>query len=275
MKKFFMFIILFLMQFIYVNKILATFNCRSDLGEVEQLYNLHIKRSDKLNKAYEIYNNGNIFAGLYIENHFNSRSNIDKKSYSEWVLRNQQSEIVKILENLSENDPCAAVELSDIYEKGRYGIKKDNEKGAKLLLKAKSNGILRAYYKLGIKYLRGLGDVIEQDTDEGIKLIYFAAENGYPEAMFDLGVIYVNDKFTEQDIIESLKWYNKAIESGNDLAMCDMATLLLEGIAVKRDKKLVIKLLKTAAEEGNLKAEEEHKKIQQLINQGIWDQIPD
>jgi TPR repeat protein len=122
---------------------------------------------------------------------------------------------------------------------------------AELQTKA-AQGYLVQELELAADYFVGRG--VPKDLAQAAFWYRKAADQGNPLAQMNLGYFYVSGIGVTRDPAEAAKWYRRASSSIPD-AKVNLATLYLRGSGVQRDTDEALRLLRSAAEQGDGRAD--------------------
>jgi len=131
----------------------------------------------------------------------------------------------------------------------------------------------QSQYELGLNYYNGRG--VTKSDEEAVKCFRKAAEQGLPVAQYNLALMYYYGEGVAQDYNEAARWYKKAAELGHKKAKSSLNAMYKNGEAtridseelykfglnyyngngVKKDRKMAVKLLREAANQGNYNAQ--------------------
>ncbi|MBW7454298.1 metallophosphoesterase [Paenibacillus sepulcri] len=161
---------------------------------------------------------------------------------------------LSILHEVSDiGDEYAKRKLGLRYAYG-YGIPKDIRK---------STQIFKDLIKLGDRdaayYLAKL--IIEESKDKGLvsvseafELLEKAETAGSLKAKVYLGELYIDGEFVDKDVKKGINYFNSAIELNDSGAMRELGYRYLNGVGLKRDEDVAVKLLTSSINHGNLLA---------------------
>ena len=103
-------------------------------------------------------------------------------------------------------DAQAQSELAEMYIAGD-GVPKSDGEALKWHQKAAAQGVAVSEYKLGVAYLAGLFGVTK-NSEKGAALMLQAAEQGYPDAELAVANLYARGAGLPKDHVEAYKWYS-------------------------------------------------------------------
>jgi hypothetical protein len=115
-----------------------------------------------------------------------------------------------------------------------------------------AQGFVIQEMELAADYFAGRG--VPKDLAQAAYWYRKAADQGNPSAQMNLGYLYVSGIGVARDPAEAAKWYRRASSSIPD-AKVNLATLYLRGIGMKRDTDEGLRLLRSAAEQGDGRAD--------------------
>jgi len=122
---------------------------------------------------------------------------------------------------------------------------------AELQTKA-AQGYVVQELELAADYFVGRG--VPRDLAQAAFWYRKAADQGNPSAQMNLGYLYVGGIGVTRDPVEAAKWYRRASSSIPD-AKVNLASVYLRGIGVKQDTDEALRLLRSAAEQGDGRAD--------------------
>ena len=148
-----------------------------------------------------------------------------------------------ILIAAEERHPDAMFLLSQLYERGKGGLRQNKKKAAEWRYEAAEAGHREAQFEYGELCEWGNPDV-PQNREEAEKWYRLAAKQGHDDAMFALGrLFYMNAVNSEdmtpvspQDLAEAEKWLRRAAESGSDRAQFMLGHMYANGWGVWLDQ---------------------------------------
>lgn len=127
------------------------------------------------------------------------------------------------------------------------------KEAAKWYIAATKKGHPRAQYSLGRLHTMGYG--VKADNAEAVKWFTRAAQQDFPLAQAALGLMYVQGKGVERNRAKALYWSEKAVgpiragvQSGDPESQLLLGKLHLIGLAVSRDQKAGLALIRQAAD---------------------------
>ena len=141
------------------------------------------------------------------------------------------------------------------FQDGMNALQSKDYKTAfnELLPEAKAGNVDAQTY-LGMLYFNGLG--IKQDYSQAFHWFSEAAKSSQSEFIFNnLGLMYQYGRGTSRDCKKAIHFYKLAIKQNSSSGMYNLATIYCNGIDVKPDNKLAIKLFREAAKCGNSKSQ--------------------
>jgi TPR repeat protein len=142
----------------------------------------------------------------------------------------------------------AQVNLGIMYEKG-HGVAKDEARAVEWYRKAAEKGNARAQFALGLMYTNGHG--VGRDEGKAVEWYRKAAEQGYARAQGWLGVMYTKNLGVTKDDAKAVEWYRMAAEQGEVFAQYNLAVMYINGHGVAKDRAEAIQWLRRAAELGH------------------------
>ena len=183
----------------------------------------------------------------------------------------------------SKNIPVAQFYLGECYLYG-YGIEANKDEGFKWIKKAADNGYVRAYSALGMCYQNGTGT--EKNIEKAMEYFSKGAKVNDTGAMLMLGYNYGKGIGVKEDETKALEWFEKAANLGDVTSQYNVAltyyyqkkykvaakwfqkaadqgysdaqnylgTMYENGLGVEKDRQEAYDLYKKAAEEGNVYA---------------------
>jgi len=197
-------------------------------------------------------------------------------------------------------DAAAQTLIAELYEKG-LGIRRDKKEAAEWYGIAARSGNREAQFAYALKLLEGKH--VPKDTQAGRAMMEGAANAGHPLAMFNhanqivaerptsagyrkalpyyekaaekrvadayyaLAVIYREGRANGiEDPEKAQVWLEKAANAGIDTAQVELGIALINGSYGTKDEKLAFNILMTAANEGNVIAQ---NRIAHMFLQGI------
>ncbi|HIF02363.1 MAG TPA: hypothetical protein EYQ84_03185, partial [Nitrospinaceae bacterium] len=140
--------------------------------------------------------------------------------------------------------------------------REDYKTSYRLIRPLAKKGFTKAYYNLGILYLKGKG--VKVNLKKAIKLFEFAAEQGVVKAQNKLGLIYVKGMGVEQDFIKAMEWWNLAAAQGNGKAQTNLGWMYEMGKGVPKNAKKAANWYELASNQGIAIAQ---KKLNSLLDQ--------
>ncbi|MDR1873235.1 MAG: sel1 repeat family protein [Deltaproteobacteria bacterium] len=172
--------------------------CFEAINQLNKLRNINGPKNEKRDVAKQLFDQGNIYAGVYLE------YVLDEDNQSKaWAEKNKNSGVVAKLQDLSDNYSCATSYLGDIYEYGLADVSKDEEKAFLLHSEAALNNERNSQNELGNLYSSGRG--APQDPPLVAQWYKKAAENGLSVAMVNLGAMLIYGNGIKQNPGEGLK----------------------------------------------------------------------
>lgn len=162
----------------------------------------------------------------------------------------EKARMMTELKSASESGlPTATYILAVVSEQG-IGTPIDVEAAAKLYREAAEQGLPSAQFRLGTGLVEGRFG--QTDEAEGVAWLRRGALGGIGEA-----ASYLGDYFTKSqppEFKEAALWYQRAIDAGYAAASRQLASLYLTGYGVMEDRAEAERLLRVAADSGNLDA---------------------
>jgi hypothetical protein len=129
----------------------------------------------------------------------------------------------------------------------------DNVQAAKSFEFAADEGVLEAYYNLGLLYMNGQG--VPQDHAKAAEYFQPVAEQGSAAAQYNLGLLYMNGSGVKKDPPLAAVLYKKAADQGLPQAQYNLGYMYMNGIGVEKDPSKAIALVTEAAEKGLAQAQ--------------------
>jgi TPR repeat protein len=128
--------------------------------------------------------------------------------YPDYVPR-----LLKTCETQAESgNAIAQYVLGWVYYNG-WAVKKDTDKGLKLLQQSADQGYATAQFQLGAEYTR-YPDSPGSNWDKGLNLLHSAADQGQPAAQSALAFFYEHGALhVLQDYVQAYMWLNLACAS--------------------------------------------------------------
>ena len=124
------------------------------------------------------------------------------------------------------------------------------------LLKAAERGDSEAQFGLALMYAKGQGGA-SQDYFKAFEWLRKAAEQGHAKAQYAMGNCYDWGYGTTRDYTKAAYWYQKAAEQGDSDAQNALGLYYFYRI----DQQKGCSLVRASAEQGNIVAVENYKKI--------------
>jgi TPR repeat protein len=172
-------------------------------------------------------------------------------------------------------------ELALRYSLGTGGAEKDKAKAVEWYRKASANGIVTAYFNLGVAYYNG--DGVRISEDESCKWFVLAADAGMaqaqeaanraqaglsPQRFHDCQLLAANayylGKEIKQDYPRAMGWYLKLAEENDGRASERVAVMYDHGWGVTQDQSQSVVWLRRAADQGNSLARYELGRLYEL-----------
>lgn len=139
---------------------------------------------------------------------------VNRKMIEKYKEENNATALVKTLDNMARyGDNDAAVELSEYYCTGKYGITCSDALRLKYALMAAERGHLEANCYVADCYRDGKGT--DQSASEAIKWYEKALEEGSMRAGYELGMIYysgIEDQL-EKSYLQALQYFQNTAKS--------------------------------------------------------------
>ena len=114
---------------------------------------------------------------------------------------------------MKQNNPQAAFRLGVFHLEG-IGMEKDERKAAQLFLAAARQNYARAQYNLGCMYAAGLGDLLKDET-AAVYWFTLAAKGGDAAALRVLGLRYLEGRGVKRSITTGERLLRQAAEKGD------------------------------------------------------------
>jgi TPR repeat protein len=251
------------------------------LKQVEKIWTSNfINMEDRADKFHRLYVQGNLVAGLYME------ENSSGEQKKRWADINATNGVVALVRRAAdEGDAVAQAVMGDIHwdplakftrdfsESSKWYLKSANqnnvsgmeflaitsyemqkyEDAAQWFSKAAAKGSARAQNDLGNLYYDGKG--VKQDYAEAANWYRKAAEQGYAGAQNHLGNLYYSGDGVKQDYGEAANWYRKAAEQGYARAQNNLGEMYYVGKGVKQNHAEAANWYRKAAEQGYARAQ--------------------
>ena len=148
----------------------------------------------------------------------------------------------------SQGIPAAKYKLGRCYYMG-YGVEENNYIAIDLFRDAYRLGVPEGAYMVGECYFYGYG--VEENDTIAVSWYKKSAALGYNVAMRDLGYCYSNGYGVSENIPVALEWYKKAADNGDVLSQWRLGEWYHNGINVAEDYVEAFKWYTMAAESGN------------------------
>jgi len=157
-----------------------------------------------------------------------------------------------------QGDAGAQISLGNRYYNGQ-GVAQDMKEAVKWYCKAADQDYVRAQFNLKNMYSDGKG--VTQDYKEAVEWDRIAAV----KAQFNLGNIYMQGIGVAQDIPKGVQWIREAADQGFAEAQCLLGEIYLFGaFGIPKDFKAAHIFLSTAEAQGNKRAHELYKELNEL-----------
>lgn len=144
----------------------------------------------------------------------------------------------------------ALVDIGVCYMRG-YGVKKDTEKGAKLITACYENGMPHSYHAYG--RMLELGEGVEQDLEKAFECYTKATEWGEMRAFSNLGAMYLTGSGCEKDVDKGIEAFKRGHDFSEPMCSANLGLMYLKGIlGVEKDHDKAFKYLSRAVELGNI-----------------------
>lgn len=179
---------------------------------------------------------------------------------AELAERYEQKAFAWCDENSFHHDPEIWLDLSAMYAAkipdavdeeetwGEYDAR-TRERAIYWLRKAASQGLAKAQYELGQRYVVGKG--VSQDDKQAVYWFRKSAEQGYADAQIILGWCYADGDGAPKNEAIAVEWFQKAAEQGSAWGQCSLGGMYKEGTGVKQDNEQAIHWYRKAAEQGD------------------------
>jgi len=184
-----------------------------------------------------------ILASLFLATgslHANSKTSgiAIQKTYEDYPLE-------KVLSLAKSGDSNAQYDLSERYNRGIGGLKKDPSEMIKWVKLAVAQNNSGAQNSLGYYYGRGLG--VKKDIAKALHYYKLAADQGHRIGIFNVGFHYMMGQGVEVNHKKAATLFKKSADLGYIPAYVRLGFAYDEGYGVKQDKKKAFKLYQKAA----------------------------
>ncbi len=140
-----------------------------------------------------------------------------------------------------------------LYFEG-IGVKRDTNKAFELWHKSAEQGFGPASFALGKLYEES--DIVPRDLNMAVELYRKGGEWGVSEAWYNLGWMMYDGRLGYRNIDLSIEYWEKAMSMGHAKAQLNLGLLYAKGKEVKKNEAFGKKLIKQAAMQGNIRANE-------------------
>ncbi|CAI3950575.1 unnamed protein product [Commensalibacter communis] len=165
-------------------------------------------------------------------------------------LANQPNMTPALLETMklkaSQGDVQAQSILGQVYQHGKYGVKKNLFTARDWYEKAIKQGNVPSMINLGDMYQKGMG--VPKSYTKARELFEQAAAKGDAVAQYNLGVMYQNGRGVKKDGQKAIEWYQKASMQGYGDAFNNTGVICEHGIDVSKSKEKAEENYKKACE---------------------------
>lgn len=148
-------------------------------------------------------------------------------------------------------DAGSQFSLGMLYHSG-WGVPRDQLKALKLLSDAANQGYVLAHTNLGLIFLQGIGT--PKDVSKAAHHFRIAAEGNSSIALNQLGFMHEMGNGVRKDLKRAVDMYCRAAFFGDAWALFRMGRCYAEGTGVKQDYLTADRLLRQAADKGNVEA---------------------
>ena len=149
------------------------------------------------------------------------------------------------------NDPSAQYLVGRNYLHGKT-VAKDVREALKWFQMAAKQNHVRAQYQLGRMYLHG--EEVKSNLEYAHFFLSKAAENQHVDAQFELGNYFIKLGPDENNYRQAVHWYKTAANRGHIRSNFALGKMTYEGKGTARDEVLGRRLIKNAAENGDIHA---------------------
>jgi len=153
-------------------------------------------------------------------------------------------------------DAKAQSALSYLYLHG-LGTEVDKEKSREFLVLSAKGGYANAQYDLGMNYL--IGNNVKEDHKKAFEWLSKAAEQNHADAQYNLALMYYNGDTVEVNVVKTAELLEQAALQDHKKSKQIVGVIYMQSL--KFDK--AEKWLKLNAQEGDLKAQELLKEIEE------------
>src|SRR4029077_16451113 len=162
--------------------------------------------------------------------------------------------------------------LGTMYMQG-LGVEKDAAAALTWFKKAAEEALVPSQDTLGQMCLSGTGT--KKDCREAARWFQKAAEQDYVEAELHLGrLFFLGEDGCERNYAKSAKWLEKAAAAGKPWAQNTLGFLFERGFGVKQDEKQAERWFRTAADQGDAKAQANMERLyasrHDLVQAYVW-----
>ena len=227
-----------------------------ELTQAREIYNGKISDFEKDKRLTAIYNNGNIYASMYLGFLFQDSKRLGNPTLAKkWEQKSIDNQVAKRLEELAENgDSYAQNTLGSLYFYGNVGLSKNKTKSVYWCRKSAEQGNHWGQNNLGVSYQ--YGDGVKKDEDEAFKWYQKSADGGNPTGEYFSAIMYATGKGVAKNNVKALKWYEKSANHGNIYAQKALAWRYKYGKGgVTKDMDKAIYWYRKAGEQGDIQAQ--------------------
>lgn len=146
------------------------------------------------------------------------------------------------------NNPEAIYNLGASYLNG-HGVDKNESRAYSYFQQGVELGDIKSYMGLARCYRLGIG--VDKSIKKAVELYKHAAKSGEPEAYACLGVIFLCDIVPIQEA-EAAQFFYEGSKLGNTTSQHYLGVMYFNGMGLPKNQTEGIKLLKLAAEKGNM-----------------------
>ena len=167
--------------------------------------------------------------------------------------RSKKTYINTLIEQANAGDGEAASRLADAYREGEF-VGQDWEQAFRWYSVAARAGDMEAQNNLGTLYLEGY--YCPEDHEKAVYWYRKSAEQGANVAQYNLGMRYLHGQGVTVDNLLAMSWLEKSSANGYPLASYDLGLMYLHGEGCKPDRSKALRLMMTAASDGDERAVE-------------------
>lgn len=111
---------------------------------------------------------------------------------------------------------------------------------------AEVEGARNAQFRLGVRYLKGLG--VTQDDTAAFRWLSRAATHDHAGALYELGRMFAEGRGVTKDIARALDCFRKASDQGEAGAQYELGLMCLKGIGVTEDSEAALAWFRKSAQ---------------------------